>query len=211
VVDKPAGLPSTGRDRDDPDSLEHLVAQHAGRLVWAVHQLDADTSGVIVFVARKSLVAEWTRRLSLHGEKRYLAICHGAPRFAETLVDAPLAPTGLRGAASWRVARPGDAGACAARSRVRVLDATPAHALLEVTLLTGRTHQARLHLAHLELPLVGEKVYRTPPSTEHGRQALHAHAIAFDDGRAPQRLVAPLASDLCALARRLGLRVPDAV
>ena len=55
VADKPPGLPATGRDRDDPDSLEHLLALRAGRTVWAVHQLDADTSGVIVFVTRKSL------------------------------------------------------------------------------------------------------------------------------------------------------------
>ncbi|MEW6273235.1 MAG: RNA pseudouridine synthase [Thermodesulfobacteriota bacterium] len=208
VVDKPPGLPSTGRDRDDPRSLEHLLARRLGRRVWAVHQLDADTSGVIVFVTRKSLVAEWAERLSRHGEKVYLAICHGSPRFEETLVDAALAPTGRRTAPSWRIARADEKGARSARSRVRVLDASHEHALLRVTLLTGRTHQARLHLAHLGLPLVGEKVYRTPPSEEHPRHALHAHAIAFDDAREPRRLAAPLADDLRTLAERVGLRVP---
>lgn len=208
VVDKPPGLPSTGRDRDDPRSLEHLLARRIGRRVWAVHQLDADTSGLIAFVTRKTLVAGWAERLSRHAEKRYLAISHGTPRFEEALVDAALAPTGARRAPSWRIARAGDPGARAARSRIRVLDAAHDHALLEVTLLTGRTHQARLHLAHLGLPLVGEKVYRTPPCGEHPRHALHAHAIAFDDEREPRALVAPLAADLRALAERLGLRVP---
>ncbi|HEY8516823.1 MAG TPA: RNA pseudouridine synthase [Candidatus Binatia bacterium] len=209
VVDKPPRLPSTGRDRDDPRSLEHLLARRLGRRVWAVHQLDADTSGVIVFVTRKSLVAPWAQRLAQHGEKTYLAICHGTPDFDETLVDAPIAPTGRRGVPSWRIARPGDEGARSARSRVRVRDVAAGHALLEVTLLTGRTHQARLHVAHLGLPLVGERIYRTPPSDEHPRHALHAHALTFDDGREPARLVAPLAPDLRELAARLGLRVPE--
>ena len=89
-----------------------------------------------------------------------------------------------------------------------MLDRTATHALLQVTLVTGRSHQARLHLAHVGHPLVGEKVYRTPPSAEHPRHALHAHAIRFHDDGAPTELVAPLAPDLRDLAARLGLVVP---
>lgn len=209
AVDKPPGLPATGRDRDDPDSLEHRLAAHVGRTVWAVHQLDADTSGVIVFVTRKSLVPAWAERLSRHADKEYLAICHRAPAFDELEVDAALASTGRRTPPYWRVAgRADDPGARAARSRLRVLDRTSSHALIRVTLLTGRSHQARLHLAHSGHPLVGEKVYRAPPSTEHPRHALHAHAIRFHDDREPRELVAPLAPDLVQLAARLGLRTP---
>jgi 23S rRNA-/tRNA-specific pseudouridylate synthase len=209
AVDKPPGLPSTGRDRDDPDSLEHLLAARAGRPVWAVHQLDADTSGVIVFVTRKSLVPVWAERLSSrNADKQYLAICHGVPRFDEIEVTAAIASTGRRTQPYWRIAeRPEGPGARAATSRLRVLDRTDRHALVQVTLVTGRSHQARLHLAHLGHPLVGEKVYRTPPCTEHPRHALHAHAIRFRDGQDPTELIAPLAQDLVDLARRLGLTV----
>jgi 23S rRNA-/tRNA-specific pseudouridylate synthase len=211
VVDKPPGLPSTGRDLDDPDSLEHRLAAHVGRRVWAVHQLDADTSGVIVFVMRKSLVPVWAERLSSrNADKEYLAICHGAPRFDELEVNAPLVATGRRTPPYWRVAvRPDEPGARTATSRLRVLDRTASHALVRVTLVTGRSHQARLHLAHAGHPLVGEQVYRTPPCTEHPRHALHAHTIRFRTAvDPPHELTAPLAPDLVALARQLGLPTP---
>lgn len=211
VVDKPSGLPATGRDRADPDSLEHRLAAYVGRTVWAVHQLDADTSGVIVFVARKSLVPVWAERLSSrHADKEYLAICHGAPRFDEIEVNAAIVATGQRTPPYWRIAaRADERGARAATSRLQVLDRTPRHALVRVTLVTGRSHQARLHLAHVGHPLVGEKIYRTPPCTEHPRQALHAHTIRFRDAvDPPHELTSPLAQDLVDLVRRLGLRTP---
>lgn len=209
VVDKPPGLPATGRDRDDPRSLEHQLARHVGRPVWAVHQLDADTSGLIVFVTRKSLVKPWSERLSQHATKEYLAICHDVPRFDALDVTAAIAPTGNRTPPWWRIAGPRDrTTARAATSRLEVLDRGARHALVRVTLVTGRTHQARLHLAHAGHPLVGEQVYRSPPSVEHPRQALHAHRIRFADGDTPAELVAPLPADLRALAARLGLRVP---
>lgn len=208
VADKPPGLPATGRDRDDPGSLEHLLALRAGRTVWAVHQLDADTSGVIVFVTRKSLVAPWAERLSARADKQYLAICHGVAAFDALEVHAPIGPTGRRTPPWWRIAHADDDGARGATSRLRVLDRGVEHSLIEATLVTGRTHQARLHLAHVGHPLVGEKVYRTPPCTEHPRHALHAHAIRFRDGEQPSAFVAPLPADLRALAARLGLRVP---
>lgn len=209
VVDKPPGLAATGRDRDDPDSLEYLLAARLGRTVWAVHQLDADTSGVIVFVTRKSLVAPWAERLASHADKQYLAICHGVAAFDTLEVNAAIAPTGNRTRPWWRIARPDDDGARGATSRLRVLSRAAHHTLVEVTLVTGRTHQARLHLAHVGQPLVGEKSYRTPPCVEHPRHALHAHAIRFRDGEQPTELVAPLPADLRALAARVGLRLPD--
>lgn len=209
VVDKPPGLPATGRTRDDPASLEHRLAAYVGRTVWAVHQLDADTSGVIVFVARKSLVPLWAERLSRHADKEYLAICHGAPAFEALTVEAAVVPTGRRSAPYWRVAaHAGEPGARDARSRLQVLDRTSDHALVRVTLLTGRTHQARLHLAYVGHPLVGEKIYRARPCNGHPRHALHAHALRFHDDREPHELVAPLAPDLVQLAARLGLRTP---
>ncbi|MBY0278808.1 RNA pseudouridine synthase [Candidatus Binatia bacterium] len=209
VLDKPSGLPATGRDRDDPRSLEFQLSRRLGRTVWAVHQLDADTSGVIVFVTRKSLVAPWAERLASRADKQYLAICHGVPKFDGLEVNAPIGPTGSRIPPWWRIARPDDDGARGATSRLRVLARAQRHALLEVTLVTGRTHQARLHLAHLGHALVGEKVYRPGPCGEHPRHALHAHAIRFRDGGEPSRFVAPLPADLRRLAGRLGLQLPD--
>ncbi|MDD5307891.1 MAG: RNA pseudouridine synthase [Deltaproteobacteria bacterium] len=199
VVDKPAGLPATGRDPDDPDSLEHVLAKHLHRRVWAVHQLDTDTSGLIVFVARKSLVARWAARLKPpRAIKTYVAFCHGSPGFEERTIDLPIGALG-RGRLG---VIPGGKSAI---SVVRVRDRTRSHGLLEVELRTGRTHQIRIHLAHIGHPLVGERRYLEPPCDLLPRHALHAASIAFKDGEEPAALFAPLPRDLRELARRLGL------
>ncbi|MFZ9889082.1 MAG: pseudouridine synthase, partial [Myxococcota bacterium] len=90
-----------------------------------------------------------------------------------------------------------------ALSLVRVRARRDGFALVEVRLETGRTHQVRVHLAHAGHPLVGESVYRVPPSDRHPRQALHAFELCVADG---PRLRAPLPQDLLTLLAELGLR-----
>lgn len=220
AVDKPAGLPSTGRDLDDPDCLQSWLGDQIGRMVWAVHQLDADTSGVLLFVERKGLVAEVARRLRHPGSRKvYLAICHGVPAFDRSTVDAPIGevasspppPTSGRATTSSSAPRSPRAQRLgvtptgrAARSRIVVLDRAEDAALLEVTIATGRTHQIRIHLAHLGHPLVGEPIYRDPPSRIHLRHALHASTLVL--GGSPRQVFhVPLPEDLVRLARKLGL------
>ncbi len=209
AVDKPAGLETSGRTVDDPRGVQHHLAVQLKRRVWAVHQLDRDTSGVLVFVRRRSLVAPWQEALRA-GTKRYLAICHGAVPFTERRVEEPLRYDEAK--RRW-VVGPGRA----ATSVVRRLSVGEGASLVEVELVTGRTHQARVHLAHLGLPLVGERRYREPPCTLHPRHALHAARIELADAKlladgkllADARvLAAPLPADLVALAAGLGLRAP---
>lgn len=193
VVDKPAGLEATGKTLDDPRSVQHRLARQLRRPVWAIHQLDRDTTGVLVFVRRASLVAPWQRALA-EGTKTYLAIAHGVPAWTAQLVDAPLRyDEGLR---RWTVGE-----GKPARTRVRALASGEGFTLFEVELLTGRTHQARVHLAHLGHPLAGERRYRDPPSTVHPRHALHAARLDID-GRSFE---APLPEDLRVFAERAGL------
>jgi 23S rRNA-/tRNA-specific pseudouridylate synthase len=195
VVDKPAGLESTGRTLDDPRSVQHRLSRQLRRPVWAVHQLDRDTSGVLVFVRRRSLVAPWQQKLK-QGRKRYLAIAHGRFPAAERRVEEPLRYDESK--RRWVVGE----GGRPARSRVRRLASTEDASLLEVELLTGRTHQARVHLAWLGHPLYGERLHREPPCTAHPRQALHAWRLELADGT---RFESPLPADLRQLAERLGL------
>lgn len=199
-VDKPPGLASTGRTLDDPNCLQGRLCRWAGRMIWAVHQLDADTSGAILFARRKTLVAEGARRLRPPlGQKVYLAVCHGEPTFDGRTIDAPIGRSESAGG-RLTVVREGRP----ARTRVRVLARAHGYSLLELRLLTGRTHQARIHLAHLGHPLVGERIYRDPACDRHPRHALHAARLVLGG---VQRLTieAPLATDLVELVERLGL------
>ncbi len=123
VVDKPAGIPTHAPDPGDPypgDALRIVQAQ-TGLSYLGMHQrLDADTSGVLLFAARR----EANRALAAAFEGRdvrkvYLALVHGAPPWAEGLIDAPIAREhGER----YRTTTPGDPRGLAARTRYRVLD-----------------------------------------------------------------------------------------
>ncbi|HJL18170.1 MAG TPA: RNA pseudouridine synthase [Sandaracinaceae bacterium LLY-WYZ-13_1] len=202
VVDKPAGLESTGRTPDDPGGVQRHLADRLGRRIWAVHQLDRDTTGVLVFVRRKSLVAVWQRRLGRRStRKRYLAVVHGRPRFRERVVTGALAYD--RRARRWRVAPEGKS----ARTELRVRAAVDEAALVEAVLRTGRTHQARVHLAHEGHPLFGERRYRTPPCAAHPRHALHAWRLEVgpEPGFRGATFEAPVPGDLRGLLARLGL------
>lgn len=165
AIDKPPGLESTGRTPDDPGGVQHHLQVQLGRKLWLVHQLDRDTSGVLVFVRKKRLVAEWQAALK-NSRKRYLAIVHGALEPRE--VDAPLAYD--RDARRWAVHPDGKPS----RSSVRALHVVDGRSLVEVTLHTGRTHQARVHLAHVGHPVLGERRYREPACDAAPRQLLHA-------------------------------------
>lgn len=205
AVDKPAGIPTSGLQLDDPRCLQFWLMRHFGDMVWAIHQLDADTSGVNLFATDKKVAAHTQRRMAAQtAAKTYLAICHGAVDLDEQEIDRPIgfldAERKLLGVTE--AGRP-------ARSRVTVLDRSDAHSLLRVRIFTGRTHQIRIHLASLGHPLVGECWYRDPPCKLTERQALHAWSIRFEDGEEPGGLQAPVPADLGLLARAMQLALPD--
>jgi len=198
VVDKPWGLPSTGRDLADPRSVQAWLQRTLDReKVWAVHQLDQDTSGLNLFVLKKPLVPEWSERLAA-GRKTYLAIVHGRAQAAT--VEAPI---GVRreGRKTFPAIR---ADGDPAVTEIEVLDATDEASLVAARPRTGRTHQVRLHLASVGHPLYGERMHRDPPCEAHPRHALHAWRFRVGD----TSFEAPPPEDFAALARRLGLEIP---
>ena len=92
VLNKPADLPTSGRTLQDPDCLQHRLIQFHGSMVWAVHQLDADTSGLNLFVTAKHLVGIHKERLSWpQAEQRYLASLPSVGR-VDPIVDEGAAP-----------------------------------------------------------------------------------------------------------------------
>jgi 23S rRNA pseudouridine1911/1915/1917 synthase len=206
VVDKPAGLvvhPSPGHDEG---TLVHaLVGKIAGGDVperpGIVHRLDRDTSGLLV-VARSE---EAYRRLQALArrrrlERRYLALVKGRPRSRRGRIEAPIGrdrhePT--RRSLDTDTPR-------AAVTHFEVERLLPGHALLVVTLETGRTHQIRVHLAAIDLPVVGDSVYGVP-DPELDRQFLHAASLAFSHPFSGERVEAesPLPEELQAALARL--------
>ncbi len=202
VLNKPPLLPTAGRKLDDPDCLQFWLMMRHRRMVWAVHQLDADTTGVNVFVWKKPLVPIYQKRMRYpNAQKSYLAVVHGDPAFDELRIDEPLGYLKTSNFSGQAVIEGGKPSA----TQVTVLGRSGSHALVRARLETGRTHQVRVHLSHVGHPLVGEEWYRHPPCTEHPRQALHAERVEFRDGLAPEVFVAPLADDLVQLVERLGL------
>ena len=208
VADKPAGLATTGRDLDDPDCLQSQLMTHLSRRkVWAVHQLDKPTSGLCLFALRKPSVAVWAERLRA-GKKLYLGLVEGALAGTHE-VHAPLGRVTLPDGRTQPGLVPGGK---ASHSTVCAVATSEGRTLVTVQIHTGRTHQARLHLAHLGHPLVGEQMHRHPPCTALPRPALHSWLLELEgpDG-APLRLEAPAPAMLTEAAGHLGLTLPSPV
>ncbi len=182
VVDKPAGLVVHPAPGHATGTLVHGLVGHAAaggdepERPGIVHRLDRDTSGLLV-VARS---AEAHRRLQSLLRRRdlkreYLALVVGRPRSRTGRIEAPIGrdrTNPLRH--SLDTANPRDAV-----TQFEVEELLPRHALLRVTLETGRTHQIRVHLAAIDLPVAGDPTYGRPAELGLDRQFLHAARLAF--------------------------------
>jgi 23S rRNA pseudouridine1911/1915/1917 synthase len=214
VIDKPAGLvvhPAAG----NPDgTLLNALLHHAPMLATLpragiVHRLDKDTSGLLVVaktLETHHCLVDQLKQRSVHREYRALVV---GDLVAGGVVEAPI---GRHPTQRTRMAVV--AGGRTALTRYRVLEHFPGHCLLGVELQTGRTHQIRVHLAHVHHPLVGDPVYGARPRPPKGcapaltaaiqgfpRQALHAIRLGLTHPRTGQAMVweVPMAADLAAL------------
>lgn len=188
VVDKPPGVPSVpARTLLDPPCVATTLREEYGPLE-AVHRLDRDTSGILVL--SRSAAARAALGRAFEGRsvgKRYEAIVRGVPAVAVGEVHLPIAPD------PWRPPRhrvDPIAGRIAV-TRWRLVECLAPVGLplarLELEPVTGRSHQLRVHLAWLGLPIVGDRLYGTAAvQAACGRLALHAAWLRFPhpaDGR----------------------------
>jgi len=196
-VEKPAGLVvQRGYDPDEPVLLdlvrEYLAAK--SEETFLLQRLDRGTTGVIFFSKSSKMNVRLTRQFETKRiRKIYAAFCTG--RLVEPqLVDAPLARIG---AITFGVRDEGKR----ALTRIVPLEPGDAHSLVEIHLLTGRTHQIRVHLAAIGHPLVGDWLYG---EREEGRPMLHARRIEMIHPATGQPLAveSPLPADFEAM--RLG-------
>ena len=181
VVDKPAGLVVHPAPGHATGTLVHGLLAHdaAGgheERPGIVHRLDRDTSGLMV-VARSedahSRLQSLVRRREL--ERRYLALVVGRPRSRTGRIEAPIGRDRrdpMRHSLDTDTPRE-------AVTHFELVELLPRHALLDVRLETGRTHQIRVHLAAVDLPVAGDLVYGRPRELGLERQFLHAARITF--------------------------------
>lgn len=210
VVDKPAGMAVHGGSGVSFGVIEQLRRQRPqARYLELAHRLDRDTSGLLLIAKKRSALT------ALHDlfragriEKRYLALVKG--RWREPLRHVKLAlHKYLTGEGERRVSvlREGKA----AHSIVRLVARWENFSLVEMELKTGRTHQIRVHLAHLGFPLCGDDKYgdfslnKTLQKHGLGRMFLHAAKLALDHPGTGERLhlLAALPEDLMVFLRRL--------
>ena len=234
VIDKPAGLvvhPAAGHETG---TLVNALIAHCGASLSGiggvkrpgiVHRLDKDTSGLMVVAKNDRAHASLTAQFADHGrtgqmERGYLAFVWGVPNRQRGTVDAPIdrhpharekmavRQGGREAVTHWEI-----------RQTFNGRDGKPVASLLACRLETGRTHQIRVHLAHIGHPLMGDQVYGPHFKTKAshlgpqsqaalaalGRQALHAYLLALEHPKTGEvlRWEAPLPEELLLLQKAL--------
>ena len=169
VFNKPSGMPVHESRNHRGDTLANIAACYMnGSSFRAVYRLDRDTSG-LVLIAKNELAAG---KLAGKVSKDYYAVCQGEftgsgtvdlpiRREHESIIKRGVFDDGERAATHWEAVKTGNG-----------------RTLLKLNLETGRTHQIRVHFAHLGAPLLGDSLYGGDCS-EIGRQALHCKTVRF--------------------------------
>lgn len=192
VCDKPAGIVSC----DDPKSAEAILREQEGiPTLEAVHRLDRDTTGCLLFAKNRAALVAAVDAFKTHSVKKtYHAIAAGKFKFPRLVIDAPLDSQN-------------------AVSRVSREAASEDASFLRVRIDTGRTNQIRRHLASVRHPVIGDRVFglknaRDPRFMRVPRQMLHASSLELPhplDPKASIKAHSPLPADFRSALRLFGM------
>lgn len=232
VLDKPSGLPMHGNSPGDARSsvATWLTARYGPGLPivqgadrpGVVHRLDRETSGVCVVARDPGVFADLMGQFADRSvQKHYLALCYGRPRFRSDRVDLRLMPDPQR-PNRQRTTRSEAAHTRDAQTFWEVAELFEGFALIAVKPETGRRHQVRAHLAAIDLPVIGDPLYRAknygPGLLPEGapqpeRTLLHAWRLSFQHPMTGERMEfeAPLPEDFAALRNFLHAHCPPTV
>lgn len=219
AIDKPSGILSIPDRMGKERSLKTWLAERYGS-IYTVHRIDRDTSGLIIFArtpeTQQHLSAQFEHRETV---KTYLGFVVGCPPNTTEIIEAPIAEHPAKNG-TMIVHRNGKH----AHTEYTLLDRFPGYSLLQFKILTGRTHQIRVHAKEMGHPIVCDPIYgdgkpfllSTLKKKFHlskkedeerplmGRLALHAYQLSFRDTAGNHiQLEAPLHKDMRAMLQQL--------
>jgi len=203
VVDKPSGVAVHGGSGISSGVIEQLrVARPGLRFLELVHRLDRDTSGVLILAKKRTALTGLHAQLREGAvRKHYLALVLGEWKDAKRNVRVALHKY-VSSSGERRVVA--DESGQQAHTVFRLVSNLPGYSLLDAELKTGRTHQIRVHLAHIGFPIAGDDKYGDFDANKRlaklglKRMFLHAASLEFSHPRSAQtvRIEAPLAPEL---------------
>jgi len=190
IVNKPRGLLLQQDGNNDHLSLDIIVSQYLNKTAMPVHRLDKDTSGLCIFAKNNKVAEEMSKIFNDHTqiEKHYLTLVNGQIN-EDGVVDAPLRKSFER---KKMIVAPLKSGAKPAITKYHPLKNYKDYTLLDISLLTGRTHQIRAHMSYIRHHVIGDTKYGDykinnifKREFNFENQFLHAYKIKFLDIKGP--------------------------